>query len=91
MEVSVATRDVDCSAELLPSQTLGQEGSLGEVPQKGELDLNTQPGQDEIVRLGDGDLGCDEWVRLGTQEPGNRFMLWVQAICLCIQCSGIQD
>ena len=56
LEVPMTPREVPSDAQLSASQTLDQESALRQVVQEGELDVDTQARQDQVVGLRYGDL-----------------------------------
>ena len=78
----MAPREFTRDAQLFACQTLDQEGTLCKVVQEGELDIDTQAGQDQIVGLRHGDLRGNQRSPLFLQDLDHGRVRRVRAVCL---------
>ncbi len=68
LEVAVATRQVAGRSQLLAVEAIDDEGARREVIEEGDLDVDTQPSEDQVVGLGDRQLRGDELPSLAFEE-----------------------
>ena len=68
LEVAVAARQVAGHSQLLAIEAIDDEGSRREVVEEGELDVDAEPGEDQVVGLGDRQLRGDELPSLAFEE-----------------------
>ncbi len=87
----MAPREYTRDAQLFACQTLDQQGTLCKVIQEGELDIDTQAGQDQVVRLRHSDLRGNQRSPLFLQDLDHGRMRRVRAVRLSVQPSGADD
>ena len=68
LEVAVSTRQVAGRSQLLAIEAVDDEGARSEVVEEGELDGDAEPGEDQVVGLGDRQLRGDELPSLAFEE-----------------------